>query len=110
VTLIAGSGAAAFADGQGSNAAFMTPIGVVVDTNGVIFVADYDATRIRKISSAGFVSTLAGHGTTTFINGMGTEASFNNPRGVALDPLGNVYVGESEGNRVRMISTAGEDG
>jgi len=54
------------------------------------------------------VSTLAGDGTAGFNDGPGIQARFNNPGGIAVDSLGNVYVAEYINNRIRKISPEGE--
>jgi sugar lactone lactonase YvrE len=107
VTTLAGSGVAAYADAQGVAASFKGPRGVAVDANGSVYVADTDNNRIRKISASGMVSTLAGSGAAAFADGQGVSASFNRPRGVAVDANGSVYVADSDNNRIRKISASG---
>ncbi|MBU6158485.1 MAG: putative Ig domain-containing protein [Bacteroidetes bacterium] len=107
VTTLAGSGNAGFADGTGSAARFYYPIDVAVDGSGNVYVADQSNNRIRKITAAGVVTTLAGSGIGGFADGTGTAASFNNPVGVAVDGSGFVYVADSYNNRIRRISSAG---
>jgi streptogramin lyase len=107
VTTLAGSGVAGNADGQGTAASFSYPIGVAVDTNGNVYVADYGNHRIRKITASGNVTTLAGSGTAGYANGQGTAASFNAPTGIAVDTNGNVYVGDQSNNRIRKITPSG---
>jgi streptogramin lyase len=107
VMTLAGSGVAAFTDGQGVAASFNGPRGVAVDANGSVYVADTENNRVRKISASGMVTTLAGSGVAAFADGQGVAASFNRPRGVAADANGNVYVADTENNRIRKISASG---
>ena len=106
VTTLAGSGSYGNANGTGTTASFNWPYGVAVDATGNVYVTDSDNNLIRKISPAGVVSTLAGNGEGA-TNGTGTAASFNNPWGVAVDAVGNVYVADSDNNLIRKISPAG---
>jgi hypothetical protein len=105
VTTIAGNGGTTFTDGTGTNATFNDPVGVAVDSTGTLYVSDLTNHRIRKITTAGVVTTLAGNGTTTFANGTGTNATFNQPWGVAVDPSGTVYVTDFANHLIRKIGT-----
>jgi len=107
VTTLAGSGTAGFADGTGTAAQFNRPFGVAVDGSGTVYVADYFNHRIRKITAAGVVSTLAGDGTAAFADGTGTAAQFNRPFGVVVDGTGTVYVADQNNNRIRKITSLG---
>ncbi len=107
VSTVAGTGPAGFIDGPGNAARFNTPTGVAVDGQGNVYVADTENQRIRKISPAGVVSTLAGTGTAGFMDGPGNGALFNRPQGVAVDGQGNVYVADTDNQRIRKISPAG---
>jgi streptogramin lyase len=107
VSTLAGSGNATFADGTGAGASFNLPYGVAVDSSGTVYVADTDNHRIRKITPAGVVTTLAGQSTTGNTDGTGTNARFFYPYGVAVDSTGNVYVGDRSNNRIRRITPAG---
>jgi sugar lactone lactonase YvrE len=108
VTTIAGSGAAGYKDGQTSDAMFDAPIGVAVDEQGNIFVADTYNDRIRKISKDGQVSTVAGSGIAGYKAGQASEASFDTPCGIAVDKLGNLFVADTGNNAIRKITLAGE--
>ena len=107
VTTFAGSGSPAFADGMGLAASFNYPPGVAVDSNGLIYVADFYNHRIRMITPSGNVTTHAASGSGVFADGMGLAASFNNPYGVAVDSNGSVYVADMYNHRIRKISSFG---
>ena len=107
VTTLAGSGTVGFADGTGSAAQFNNPVSVAVDSSGTVYVGDYYNNRVRKITSAGVVTTLAGSGVAGSADGTGSAAQFNYPYGVAVDSSGTVYVADSFGNRIRKITSAG---
>lgn len=107
VSTFAGSGWYGHADGPGSAAEFDSPEGLALDANGNLYVADRENHIIRKITPAGVVTTLAGSGSQSSADGLGTAASFNAPSGVAVDGSGNVYVAELFGHKVRKVSAAG---
>ncbi len=107
VSTLAGSSTDGFADGTGTAAQFKYPIRVAVDASGNVYVADFGNNRIRKITAAGVVSTLAGNGTKGFADGSSTTAQFSSPTGVAVDASGNVYVADTQNHRIRKITAAG---
>ena len=113
VSTFAGSGTKGYKD-TGTEVLFNNPISVAVvgsDADLLIYVADYNNNRIRKITSTGVVSTLAGTGTAGYRNGAGiTKARFNYPYGVAVDSSGNVYVADRWNYRIREIITSEEGG
>ncbi len=95
-------------NGMGTNALFEAPSGAAVDSAGNIYVADFDNNTVKKISSTGVVTTLAGSaGNYGSTDGLGTNALFNGPEGVAVDNGGNVYVADSGNNTIRKITPAG---
>jgi sugar lactone lactonase YvrE len=94
------------ADGTGAAARFSSPFGVGLDGAGNLYVADGE--QIRKVTSAGVVSTLAGLAVGPgSADGTGSDARFNYPAGVALDSAGNLYVADAGNNTVRQVSSAG---
>jgi len=107
VSTVAGTGAQGSADGVGATATFSYPEGVAVDSSGVLYVSDFNNHKIRKITPAGVVSTLAGTGAQGSADGAAATATFSHPRGIALDADGNIYVVDSENNKIRKITAAG---
>lgn len=108
VSTLAGSGTAAETDGVGVSASFQGPNGIAINpVDGSIIVADSAGNRIRRVTTTGSVTTVAGTGTAGSGNGPGNTATFTAPRGVAVDALGNIYVSEPTSNRIRLITLAG---
>ncbi|WP_164976122.1 SMP-30/gluconolactonase/LRE family protein [Oleiharenicola lentus] len=109
VTTLAGTAATAgTADGTGSAARFQNPSGLAVDTAGNLYVADSGSHVIRKITPAGVVTTVAGTaGSAGNANGLGAAARFFNPRGIAVDSAGIIYVADTGNNMIRRIATDG---
>ena len=107
VITLTGGGAAGFADGDRGAARFNDPQGIAVDAAGMLYVADGGNQRIRKVTTAGVVTTLAGSGTAAFSNGSGAAASFSAPQGIAVHATGNIYVGDSDNNCIRKVTPAG---
>lgn len=107
VTTLAGSGIQGSANGTGTSAAFNYPTGVAPDAAGNVYVADYGNNLIRKITSAGVVTTFAGSGNQALTDGTGPSASFFFPYGVVADATGNLYVADYGTNAIRKITAAG---
>jgi sugar lactone lactonase YvrE len=109
VTTLAGTpDATGNSDGTGNSAAFDSPSDVAVDPAGNTYVADNDNNTIRKISPAGEVTTLAGApGESGNVDGVGINARFDDPEGIAVDAAGNVYVADTDNNTIRKITPAG---
>ena len=104
VSTLAGGAAGGFADGTAGAAAFSQPVGIVISPDGNLYVADLTNNRIRQVTPAGVVTTLAGTGGGGFADGNGTNAQFNQPAGVAVDAQGNLYVADNLNNRIRKIT------
>jgi sugar lactone lactonase YvrE len=107
VSTLAGSGVQGFADGAAADAAFFAPAGVAVDSAGAVYVADTFNHMVRKISTAGVVSSVAGTatgpGSGGFADGTGADARFNELKGVAVTATGTIYVADTVNDRIRTI-------
>lgn len=107
-TLAGTAGTSGSADGAGAAARFNQPGGLAVDGDGVVYVADTGNATIRKITSAGAVTTFAGSPAKRGgVDGTGAAATFNGPSGLALDGDGNLYVADTMNSTIRRISTGG---
>jgi sugar lactone lactonase YvrE len=106
VTTIAGDGRPVFADGPALNASFRDPLDVAVSEDGIIYVADVLNHRIRKIAG-GQVTTFAGSGFSDTTGGVGINAAFKLPDGLAIDNSGNLYTLDVTDPRIRKISPDG---
>ncbi|WP_293875489.1 T9SS type A sorting domain-containing protein [Flavobacterium sp.] len=107
VTTFAGTGIAGSADGTVLTAQFNGATGVCIDPLGSIFVADYYSNKIRKISTIGDVTTIAGTGTIGSTDGIGTSASFYYPAIVAIDLNNNLFITDEENHKIRKITPDG---
>lgn len=107
VTTFAGSGSQNRSDGFPANAGFNKPFGLIVDPSGAVYIADEFNHLIRRITPSGFVGTIAGTGSIGSADGIGVAASFNYPADVSLDGLGNLYVAEATGHKIRKVSVSG---
>jgi DNA-binding beta-propeller fold protein YncE len=109
VTTFAGSHSVSpgLSDGRGTNAVFTYPSRMCFDASGNLMVVDMLCHAVRKITMDGDVTILAGDGTNGYIDGLGTEARFKYPIGIALHPSGDLIVADSANGAIRKISTAG---
>ena len=108
VTTVAGLAGIGSLDGAGSAARFYQPGGVAVDGSGNIYVADTYNDTIRKVSSFGQVTTIAGLARYAGgQDGTGGTARFSHPSSVAVDGSGNAYVADSENNTIRQVTPLG---
>ena len=111
VTTFAGTGTGGFSGdgGAAASALLNNPRGLAIDSSGNLYVSDVSNSRVRKITSAGIISTVAGSGAWGFSGdgGPATAASFYIPEGLAFDGAGNLYISDTGNNRVRRVSAAG---
>jgi uncharacterized protein (TIGR03437 family) len=104
---IAGNGNLGFAGdfGPATEATLTEPRAIAVDANGYVYIADTNNERIRKVGLDGTITTIAGNGKPAFggDDGPAVSASVWAPHGVAVDSSGNLYIGDTENNRIRVI-------
>jgi sugar lactone lactonase YvrE len=107
----AGNGFAGYSGdyGQANNAQLKQPWSVVVDTTGNLYIADQANNCVRKVSSAGVITTFAGTGTAGYSgdNEAAAGAQLDHPYGVAVDGSGNVYIADTANLRIRKVSALG---
>jgi sugar lactone lactonase YvrE len=107
-TLVGSAGKAGDVDSTNTVARFQSPIGIVVDENTNLFVADSANHSIRKVSAALAVTTFAGAtGSLGSVDATGTDARFNHPLGSAFDSSGNLYIADQQNITVRKMTPDG---
>ena len=103
VSTLAGlAGSSGTTDGTGSAARFNSPSGIAIGPDGDLYVAERNSHLIRRVTTAGVVTTYAGS-TVGYLDGTALTAKFNNPFGVAVAANGDVLVGDANNNRIRRI-------
>src|SRR5689334_17747362 len=107
VSTVAGDGTAGYVDGPAAKAQFNGPIGVAVDADGNVFVADTYNDRIRLIAPDGQVSTVAGSGTPGFADGDRNTSLFDTPCGIVVAGDGTLIVADTGNDRLRKITKDG---
>ena len=111
ITTIAGNGTLGSSgdNGPAASALIGNPWGIAVDSSGNVYFSDRINQRVRKITPAGTITTVAGTGTSGFSGegGQATSASLFNPTGLAVDSSGNLYIADTNNNRIRKVNTAG---
>jgi sugar lactone lactonase YvrE len=100
-------GAVGYADGSGAAARFNDPSRLAADADGNLYVTDSGNSVIRRVAPDGTTTTIAGNGTCGSADGRGAAARFCNPRGIALDRQGNLWVADTGNHMLRRIDTAG---
>ena len=112
IVTLAGNDQVIPVDGPLSEAVFSTPTGIAFAASGALYVADSamkdpHPMRVRVITPAGMVTTLAGSGQAGYVDGVGLDAQFKSPASLAVDQAGNVYVADTTNNRIRKIAPDG---
>ena len=108
-TLAGSAGQGGSVDGRGALARFSYPEAIAIDAQGTLYVADGFDSVIRRVTSDGVVTTIAGSaGNRDHVDGPALQARFDSPRGLAVDAQGNIFVADSITSAVRRISVAGE--
>ena len=115
ITTIAGNGIGGFSGdgGPATSAQLYNPTHLALDRAGNLYIADYSNNRVRKISTSGTITTVAGTATPNNQGGYSgdagpaTSAQFNKPAGVVVDAAGNLYIADANNDRVRKVSTSG---
>ncbi|HXI32501.1 MAG TPA: IPT/TIG domain-containing protein [Gemmatimonadales bacterium] len=104
VTTLAGSGRRGDSDGVGAAAEFTLPVGIAVDAFGNVYVTDTGNNRVKRITPAGVVVTLAGTGRPGFVDGPGSQAQFHSPEGIVAGADGSLYVADTGNSVIRKIA------
>jgi sugar lactone lactonase YvrE len=98
------SGAVTTVAGSGAGGTLSDPFDLALDAAGNIYLTELMGNTVRKVTPAGAVSTLAGSGSFSSVDGHGTSASFNQPSGIAFDAQNNLFIGDSQGRKIRKIA------
>jgi uncharacterized protein (TIGR03437 family) len=111
ISTVAGNGTPGFGgDGAAaSSAQINTPLGIAVDGAGNLYIADFSNNRVRKVSTGGTITTVAGSGNAGYSGdgGPAINAQLNTPTAVALDGSGNLYIADAGNNVIRLVSPGG---
>ena len=111
ITTVAGNGTYGFSGdgGQATSASLNDPYSVVVDGSGNLYIVDNSICCIRKVSSSGVITTVAGNGLNGYSGdgGQATSASMSSPMSVSVDGSGNLYIADQHDQRIRKVSSSG---
>jgi sugar lactone lactonase YvrE len=111
ITTVAGNGTSGYSGdgGAATSASFNTLRGVAVDAAGSLYIADPGNNRVRKVARNGIITTVAGNGSRGYSGdgGAATKAALNRPEGLGLDAAGNLYIADTQNNRIRKVDTTG---
>ncbi len=111
INTIIGTGVAGYSGdgGPASAAQLNSPVELLLDNYGNFYFSDFFNNRIRKISSSGIITTIAGNGITGYSGdgGPATNAELNRPVGLSIDSTGNIYIGDYNNSSIRKINSTG---
>ncbi len=104
-----GTGMSSIVSGSVATASPAAPYSVAVDNIGNVYITEQSGSRVRKINTSGIITILSGTGTAGYSGdgGAATDAMLNNPSGIAVDAVGNVYINDVSNYRIRKINTSG---
>jgi trimeric autotransporter adhesin len=105
----AGDTGATGSGGAATSAEIRTPCGLALDRSGNLYLSDTANHEIKKVTTGGTITIVAGNGTGGFAgnNHPGTQAQLNNPVGLVVDSAGNLYIADSGNNQIRVLNPAG---
>jgi trimeric autotransporter adhesin len=111
ISNVAGNGTPGYGGDNGSagTSQLYTPTAVAADAAGNLYIADFNNNRIRKVSTNGTITTVAGNGYAGYSGdgGPATSAQLSLPQGVAVDAAGNLYIADTGNNVIRLVNTTG---
>ena len=110
ISTVAGKGTNSYSGdgGAATNATLYTPFGIAVDSIGNLFIADI-LNNIRRVDINGIITTVAGNGIGSYSGdgGAATNANLYAPHSVAVDSFGNLFIADTQNNRIRKVDTNG---
>jgi sugar lactone lactonase YvrE len=111
ISTVAGNGKAGYSGdgGPATSAQLSNPSGIVVDSTNNLFIADYNNHRVRKVTSGGLISTVAGNGIQGYSGdgGPATSAQLSGPHKLALDAAGNLFIADLGNQCIRKVTSDG---